>query len=156
MAVLPRRIWSRNKWMMATGSSRQVRQECLTWRQASRICGRSSCWAGAFWSRRRMLTIRCCMRSSCLVVRIILLQQENDGKRLQQGASMGIIGPLWRGTPMGAVKMNDPAGLGQDLLSLLSLFPTPHLSDIMNYEIVKPCEVSPPYHDLLVHNHHMT
>jgi hypothetical protein len=57
---------------------------------------------------------------------------------------------------MEAVKTNGRAGLGQDLLSLLSVFPIPPISDTMNYELVEPHEVSAPYHDLLVHDHHMT
>jgi hypothetical protein len=51
--------------------------------------------------------------------------------------------------------MNHPATLrGPHLGELLSLFPT--ADDFSSYEAVAPEEVPPPYHELLVHEHHMT
>jgi hypothetical protein len=46
------------------------------------------------------------------------------------------------------VRINRP-----DLHTLLDLFPPP---DVVDPEIVPAGEVPPPYHDLLVHRHHMT
>jgi hypothetical protein len=40
------------------GAVKLLGRSLPTWRQASRISGRSSCWAGACWNRRRTLTIR--------------------------------------------------------------------------------------------------
>ena len=51
--------------------------------------------------------------------------------------------------------MNHPATVrGPHLHELLSLFPT--ADDFTTYEAVAPDEVPPPYHGLLVHEHHMT
>lgn len=51
--------------------------------------------------------------------------------------------------------MNIPISiLGPDLRSLWSLFPP--ADDMPEYEFVAADEVPPPYHDLLVHEHHMT
>lgn len=51
--------------------------------------------------------------------------------------------------------MNGPAPLaGPDLHSLLALFPP--ADDVSEYEFVPADEVPPPYHGLLVHEHHMT
>jgi chorismate-pyruvate lyase len=43
-----------------------------------------------------------------------------------------------------------------DLRSLFGLFPSPQGEDLPEYELVPADEVPPPYHDLLVHEHHMT
>jgi chorismate-pyruvate lyase len=51
--------------------------------------------------------------------------------------------------------MNHPATIrGPDLHELLNLFPT--ADDFTSYEPVSPEEMPPPYHGLLVHEHHMT
>ena len=51
--------------------------------------------------------------------------------------------------------MNQPATVrGPHLHELLNLFPT--ADDFTSYEAVSPQEVPPPYHGLLVHEHHMT
>jgi chorismate-pyruvate lyase len=51
--------------------------------------------------------------------------------------------------------MNHPATVrGPRLHELLSLFPT--ADDFSSYEAVAPEAVPPPYHGLLVHQHHMT
>ena len=51
--------------------------------------------------------------------------------------------------------MNHPATLrGPRLSELLALFPT--ADDFSSIEAVLPEEVPPPYHELLVHEHHMT
>lgn len=50
--------------------------------------------------------------------------------------------------------MNDPALPGPDLRALYALFPP--ADDIPEYEFVPADEVPSPYHDLLVHEHHMT
>jgi hypothetical protein len=51
--------------------------------------------------------------------------------------------------------MNHPASVrGPHLHELLSLFPT--ADDFAHFEVVAPEEVPPPYHGLLVHEHHMT
>jgi hypothetical protein len=43
---------------------------------------------------------------------------------------------------------------GPDLRSLFALFPP--ATDVPDYELVPADEVPPPYHGLLVHEHHMT
>jgi chorismate-pyruvate lyase len=51
--------------------------------------------------------------------------------------------------------MNRPANFaGPDLRTLFALFPP--VGDLPEYELVPPDEVPPPYHGLLVHEHHMT
>lgn len=50
--------------------------------------------------------------------------------------------------------MSLPAAAGPDLLSLFALFP--ERGDRPEFEIVPAQAVPPPYHDLLVHKHHMT
>jgi chorismate-pyruvate lyase len=51
--------------------------------------------------------------------------------------------------------MNHPATVrGPDLHELLNLFPT--ADDFTSYEPVSPEQMPPPYHGLLVHEHHMT
>jgi chorismate-pyruvate lyase len=51
--------------------------------------------------------------------------------------------------------MNYPANpAGPDLQSLLTLFPTEE--EVAEYEYVPADRVPRPYHELLVHNHHMT
>lgn len=51
--------------------------------------------------------------------------------------------------------MNHPAKIaGPDLQTLLSLFPS--AGDIADHQVVAAHEVPQPYHDLLVHPHHMT
>src|ERR1700733_11657519 len=46
------------------------------------------------------------------------------------------------------------ASAGPDLCSLFHLFPPePYLR---NFDVVSSTDVPPPYHDLLVHEHHMT
>jgi chorismate-pyruvate lyase len=51
--------------------------------------------------------------------------------------------------------MNIPANfVGPDLQALTSLFPPP--GDLPEYEFVPADEIPPPYHALLVHEHHMT
>jgi chorismate-pyruvate lyase len=51
--------------------------------------------------------------------------------------------------------MNPPSrSVGPDLRTLFALFPP--ADDIPEHEFVPPDEVPPPYHDLLVHEHHMT
>src|SRR5262249_17334298 len=51
--------------------------------------------------------------------------------------------------------MNHPAILhGPRLGELLSLFPT--ADDFRSYEKITPEEMPSPYHELLVHEHHMT
>jgi hypothetical protein len=52
--------------------------------------------------------------------------------------------------------MNVPASSGPDLRSLFRLFPPARPEDIPEYEEVPADEVPPPYHGLLVHEHHMT
>jgi chorismate-pyruvate lyase len=52
--------------------------------------------------------------------------------------------------------MNKLASNGPDLRSLCALFPASKSSDVPEYELVPADEVPPPYHDLLVHEHHMT
>jgi hypothetical protein len=51
--------------------------------------------------------------------------------------------------------MNPPVNIvGPDLRSLYALFGP--ADDMPEYEFVLPDEVPPPYHELLVHEHHMT
>lgn len=51
--------------------------------------------------------------------------------------------------------MNDPPrGVGPDLPSLFAIFRP--LDELPEYELVPADEVPPPYHQLLVHEHHMT
>lgn len=50
--------------------------------------------------------------------------------------------------------MSYPPNQGPDLPALYALFPT--AADLPVYEFVSGAEVPPPYHDLLVHEHHMT
>jgi chorismate-pyruvate lyase len=51
--------------------------------------------------------------------------------------------------------MNIPANMaGPNLPTLFALFLG--ADDMPEYELVSPDEVPPPYHDLLVHEHHMT
>jgi hypothetical protein len=51
--------------------------------------------------------------------------------------------------------MTPPASFsGPDLRALFALFPP--ADDLPDYAIVTPAEVPPPYHGLLVHEHHMT
>ena len=50
--------------------------------------------------------------------------------------------------------MSDPASVGPDLRSLFALFPP--ADDMPEYEFVAADEVPPPYHQLLVHEEHMT
>jgi chorismate-pyruvate lyase len=51
--------------------------------------------------------------------------------------------------------MNAPIRRGPDLHTLTALFP-PVGSEIPEFEFVPADEVPPPYHGLLVHEHHMT
>ena len=51
--------------------------------------------------------------------------------------------------------MNAPAWTGlPDLRALLALFPS--AGDLATVEYTWPADVPPPYHGLLVHEHHMT
>jgi hypothetical protein len=52
--------------------------------------------------------------------------------------------------------MKAPATRGPNLRTLCSLFTTPPAPDLPEYEFVPADEVPPPYHALLVHEHHMT
>jgi chorismate-pyruvate lyase len=52
--------------------------------------------------------------------------------------------------------MNDPRHHGPDLRTLFALFPLAPGEMLPEFEIVPADEVPPPYHELLVHEHHMT
>jgi hypothetical protein len=52
--------------------------------------------------------------------------------------------------------MSAPSKLVPNLQSLFALFPTPAVEEMPEYEYVPGDEVPPPYHGLLVHEHHMT
>jgi hypothetical protein len=52
--------------------------------------------------------------------------------------------------------MNQPLQTDPDLRKLFTLFPSPVASDESGYQEVPGDQVPPPYHGLLVHEHHMT
>jgi chorismate-pyruvate lyase len=52
--------------------------------------------------------------------------------------------------------MNAPTDGSLDVCKLFGFFPRPELEDVPEYDYVPADEVPPPYHDLLVHEHHMT
>lgn len=52
--------------------------------------------------------------------------------------------------------MNAPTTPGPDLRRFFGLFPRLPVEDMPEYEFVPADEVPPPYHGLLVHEHHMT
>ena len=52
--------------------------------------------------------------------------------------------------------MNDVSHPGPDLPSLYALFPPVAGEQLPEFELVRADEVPPPYHDLLVHDQHMT
>jgi chorismate-pyruvate lyase len=52
--------------------------------------------------------------------------------------------------------MTPPSAITREIRGLFNLFPSWQFDDMPEYEVVLADEVPPPYHDLLVHEHHMT